>query len=68
MKANSKPWFDTEMISTIQKTDKLNSIYKKSLLETDKYNFRTAEMFSIKYCMGRKSLSRGKTSSKLKKP
>lgn len=38
-KANSKRWFDTEMISAVRKKDKLYSIYKKSDLETVKYNF-----------------------------
>ena len=36
MKENSKPWSDIEIISAIQKRDKLLSQYKISGLETDK--------------------------------
>ena len=39
--ANSKPWFDAELILTIQKRDKLHSAYKKSGLETDEDQFKT---------------------------
>ena len=35
VKANSKPWFITEIISEIQKRGKLYSRYKKSRLEAD---------------------------------
>ena len=36
VKANSKLWVDTEMISEIQKRGKLHSRYKKSGLEKEK--------------------------------
>ena len=44
LKANSKPWRDSEAVSAIRKGDKLFKKYKKSGLETDKDNFRSAKM------------------------
>ena len=40
--ANSKPWFDNEVVSTIQRRDKLYKKLKHSGLETDKDNFKVA--------------------------
>ena len=48
VKANSKPWFDSEKISTIQKRDKLYSRYKKSGLETDTDKFKISKIFKKK--------------------
>ena len=44
LKAYSKPWIDSETISAILRRDKLLKKYKKSGLETDKGNFRSAKM------------------------
>ena len=44
LKAYSKPWIDSETISAIPRRDKLLKKYKKSGLETDKDNFRSAKM------------------------
>ena len=44
LKANSKPWIDSETISAIRRRDKLFKKYKKSGLETDKDHFRSAKM------------------------
>ena len=44
MKANLKPWIDTETISAICRRDKLFKKYKKSGLETNKDNFRSAKV------------------------
>ena len=45
VKANSKPWFDTQIISAIQKRGKLHASCKKSGLVTDKDNFKTSQIF-----------------------
>lgn len=45
MKANSKPWFNTEIISVVQKKDKLYSRYKNSDLKTHKDTFNTSKIF-----------------------
>ena len=45
VKVNSKLWFDSEIISAIQKRDKVYSRYKKSGLETDKDKFETSKIF-----------------------
>ena len=45
VKRNSKPWFETQIISAIQKRDKQCSRYNKSELETDKGNFKITKTF-----------------------
>ena len=45
VKANSKFWFDSEVIYTIQKKDKLYSRQKKSGLEADKDKFKSSKLF-----------------------
>ena len=42
VKANSKPWFNNQIISEIQRRNKLYKKFKRSGLETDKDNFKTA--------------------------
>ena len=44
LKANSKPWTDSETVSTIRRRDKLFKRYKKSRLERDKDHFRSSKM------------------------
>ena len=44
VKANSKPWFDNQIVSAIQRRDKLYTKFKHSGLETDKDNFKIAKM------------------------
>ena len=58
-KANSKSWFHIEIISVIQKRDKLYARYK--------FNFKTAKIFLQKMMYRKKLLFRGKASSELQK-
>ena len=52
VKANSKPLLHIQIISAIQKRDKLHARCKKSGLVTDKDNFKTAQIFLHKMlCM-----------------
>ena len=44
VKANSKSWFDNQIVSAIQRRDKLYKKFKHSSLETDKDNFKVAKM------------------------
>ena len=44
MKADSKPWFDNQIASAIQRRDKLHKNFKHSSLKTDKDNFKVAKM------------------------
>ena len=44
LKANLKPWIDSETISVIHRRNKLFKKYKKSGLETDKDHFQLAKM------------------------
>ena len=44
MKANSKPWFDNQIMIAIQSRDKLYKKFKHFGLENDKYNFKAAKM------------------------
>ena len=44
MKANSKPWFDNQIVSAIQSRDKFYKRFKHSGLETDKDNVKVAKM------------------------
>ena len=64
--ANSKPWFDAEIISAIQKRGKLYSGYKNSGLETDKDKLKT-NIFSKDAIQKKELLLREKYSSKLLK-
>ena len=44
LKASSKPWIDSDTISTIRRRDKRSKKYKRSGLETEKDHFRSAKM------------------------
>ena len=44
VKANSKPWFDNQIASAIQRRDKLCKKFKHSSLKTDKDNFKVTKM------------------------
>ena len=54
MKANSKPWFDYQIVSAIQRWDKGYKKFKHSGLETDKDNFKVAQMHLQKMILKKK--------------
>ena len=54
MKANSEPWFDKQIVSAIQRRDKLYKEFKHSDLETDKDNFKVAKMHFQKMILKKK--------------
>ena len=43
MKVKIKPWFDNQIMSAIQRRDKLYKTFKHSGLETDNDNFKVAK-------------------------
>ena len=44
VQANSKPWFDSHIVSAIQRRDKLYKKFKHYGPETDKDNFKVAKV------------------------
>ena len=54
MKANSKSWFDNQIVSAIQGRDKFYKKFKHSGLETDKDNFKVAKMHFQKIILKKK--------------
>ena len=54
MNANSKPWFDNQIVSAIQRRDKLYKKFKYSDLETDKANFKVTKMHLQKMILKKK--------------
>ena len=54
MKANSKPWFDNQIMSAIQRWDGLYRKFKHSGHETDKDNFKVAKMHLQKMILKKK--------------
>ena len=54
VKANSKPWFDNQIVSAIQRWDKIYKTFKHSGLETDKNNFEVAAMHFHKMILKKK--------------
>ena len=54
MKTNSKSWFDNQIVSAIQRRDKLYKTFKHSGLETDKDNFKVAKMHLQKMILKKK--------------
>ena len=54
VKANSKPWFDNQIVSAIQRRDKLYKKFKHSGLETDKDNFKVTKMHLEKMILKKK--------------
>ena len=57
MKPNSKPWFDNQIVSAIQRRDKLYKKFKHSGLETDKDNFKVTKMHLQKMILKKKKSS-----------
>ena len=60
MKANSKPWFDNQIVSARQRWDKLYTKFKHSGLETDRDNFKVAKMHLQKIILKKKKSYFGK--------
>ena len=54
VKVNSKPWFNNQIVSAIQKRDKLYKNFKHSSLETDKDNFKVAKVHLQKMILKKK--------------
>ena len=54
VKANSEPWFDNQIVSAIQRRDKLYKKFKNSGLETDKNNFEVVKMHLQKTILKKK--------------
>ena len=54
VKPNSKPCFDNQIVSAIQRQDKLYKKLKHSGLETDKDNFKVAKMHLQKMILKKK--------------
>ena len=54
MKANSKPWFRNQVVSAIQRRDKLYKKLKHSGLETDEDNFKVAKSHLQKMILKKK--------------
>ena len=54
MKANTKPWFDNQTESAIQRRDKLYKKFQHSGIETDKDNFKVARMHLQKMILKKK--------------
>ena len=57
VKANSKPWFDNQIVSAIQRRDKLYKKFKHSGLETGKDNFKVAKMHLQKMILKKTNLT-----------
>ena len=54
MKVNTLLWFDNQIVSAIQRRDKLYKKFKHSGLETDKDNFKVAKMHLQKMTLKKK--------------
>ena len=54
VKSNSKPWFDNQIVSAIQRRNKLYKKFKNSGLETDEDNFKVAKMHLQKMIVKKK--------------
>ena len=54
MRANSKPWLDSQIVSAIPRRDKLYKKFKHSGLETNKDNFKVAKMHLQKMILKKK--------------
>ena len=54
VKTNSNPWFGNQIVSAIQRRDKLYKKFKHSGLETDKDNFKVAKMHLKKMILKKK--------------
>ena len=60
MKVNSKPWFLNQIVSAMQRRDKLYKKFKHSGLETDKDNFKVAKMYLQKIILKKKNMDKPK--------
>ena len=56
-KANSKPWFDNQIVSTRQRRDELYKKFKHPGLETGNDNFKVAKMHLPKMILKKKKYS-----------
>ena len=54
VKANSKPQFDNQIVSAIQRRDKLYKKFEHSALETDEDSFKVAKMHLQKMMLKKK--------------
>ena len=54
VKTNSRPWFDNQIVSTVQRRDKLCKKLKHFGLETDKDNFKIDKMHLQKMILKKK--------------
>ena len=54
MRANSKPWLDSQIVSAIPRRDKLYKKFKHSGLETNKDNFKVTKMHLQKVILKKK--------------
>ena len=52
MKGNSKPWFNNQILSAIQRRDKLYKMFKNCGLEKDKDYFKVAKMHLHSFDVG----------------
>ena len=57
MKANSIPWFDNQIMSAIQRRNKIYKKFQRSGLETDKDNFKVAKMHLQKMILRKRNLT-----------
>ena len=57
VKANSKPWFDNQIVSAIQRPDKFYKNFKHSGLETDQDSFKVAKLHLHKMILKKKNLT-----------
>ena len=72
VKANSKPWFDNQIVSAIQRRHKLYKKFKHSGLGTDKDNFKVTKMHLQKMMLKKRKFyfenELGKNRNKPKEP
>ena len=54
VKANSEHWCDNQIVSAMQRRDKLNKKFKHSGLQTDWDNFKVAKMHFQKIILEKK--------------
>ena len=57
VKVNSKPWFDNQIVSAIQRRDKFYKNFKHSGRETDQDSFKVAKLHLLKMILKKKNLT-----------
>ena len=68
VKSNTKPWFDIDVLNAFRNCDKHYKKFKQSSRETDKDNFKYANLFHLKKLLIiRKSFTLRKKSQKKRK-